>query len=325
MSPALALAALLAGPGNAAMPAAKPKPVGVLILAYGASGAWRKDLGSLRTALKGHAVESVEGAAEGLATQKALDRLQRQRVDKIVAIPLETLSESPLLEQTRYLFGVREDQPVDRPDAAKAFSGGGAKSGLKTAPSNRGKRLQSRAELVLAPAMDRSTILVDILADRAKALARSPAQECLLLVGIAPRSDDELKAWRVAADTVAEQVRAKAGFKKAAAVWVRDGVRSDQRDEDRAHLKKVLRELVTEGRGKVVAVPLTPDGSRPERLLREAASGLAYRWDGKGVLGDARLLTWIQSSVAASAKLPDSRNYRDGASFGAPRPLGGSR
>src|ERR1051325_6910081 len=71
------------------------KPYGILILAYDVDTDWRKELGSLRGKLKGFAVESAEasninGYFDSLPVQRALDRLQNQRVGKIVVLPLET-------------------------------------------------------------------------------------------------------------------------------------------------------------------------------------------------------------------------------------------
>ena len=96
--------AFAAGFGNTSM---GKKPYGVLILAYDTGGAWKTELGHIRSELKGVAVESVESAGEGIAIQRALDRLKSQHVDKVVAIPLELISESPVMDELRYLFGIR--------------------------------------------------------------------------------------------------------------------------------------------------------------------------------------------------------------------------
>lgn len=314
MSPAL-LAVLLAalhGPAAAAAPSKAAAPrYGLLLLASEAGAVWKKDLAALRGQLKGVAVESVGGAADPVALQKAVERLERQRPGKIVAVPLEPLSESPMVEQARFLLGVREHPAEDRPDADSERLEGGRKSTLVIDPARAKwlKRVKSSTPIVLAPTLDQSPALADILADRARKLSRDPSRETVLLVGQGPRSDKALKAWQASAQAVAEQVRAKGGFARAAAVHVRDGVRSGQRDADRERLKAKISELVTQG--PVVAVPLAPDGRRLERMLRAGSGSLAYRWDGQGVLGDARLIDWIKSASAAAARLPDSRRYQD--------------
>lgn len=315
MTRALLAALLAAGstPPAAAAAADFRKPgYGLLLLAYDAGAVWKKDLASLRGRFKDMAVESVGGAADPVALQKAVERLERQRPGKIVAVSLEPLSESPAMNQTRFLLGVRDAASEDRPDPESAGLSGGRKSVLVPDASRPKwlKRVKSSTPIVLAASMDQSPLLAAVLADRARRLTRDPARDTVLLVGQGPRSDRALKSWQVAADAVAEQVRAKGGFARGAAVHVRDGVRASQRDRDRDALKAKLSELAAHG--TVIAVPLAPDGRRLERLLRQAAGGSAgYRWDGQGVLGDPRFLDWINAAAAAAAKLPDGRRYID--------------
>jgi hypothetical protein len=319
--PALLAAAALAAPGaGAASFGPKPKPYGVLILAYQVDSGWRQELGNLRRAVKGHAVESVTDASDLISVQRALDRLVAQHVGKVVGVPLETDSESVRLQRTRYLFGQRADAVRDRPGPAAGVDGldmkplkSPTKSALApAAASGRDRRLSSKVPLVLAPAMDQSPVLVDILADRAKALARDPKRESLVLAGVAPRSDAALKDWQAAAQAVADKVGAKAGFARAVAVGVRDGVRAGQQDKDRAGLRKTFRELIRQG--PVVAVPLSPDGERVGEMLKRTLGGFyAYRWDGKGVRGDHRLTDWIRSAAEDASRLPDGRQFKDGA------------
>lgn len=330
MTLALLAVLLAAGPAAASEPGAPAKPgYGLLLLAFDAGSGWKKDLGALRGQLKHMAVESVGGAADPVAVQKAVERLERQRPGKIVVVSLEPLSESPAMNQTRYLLGVREDGGEDRPDADAERLDGGRKSSLvlEAAQPKWLKRVKSSTPLVLSASMDQSPLLAAILADRAKKLSRDPSRDTVLLVGQGPRSDKALKAWQTAADAVAEQVRAKGGFARAAAVHVRDGVRASQRDRDRDGLKAKLGALAAQG--SVVAVPLAPDGRRLERTLRQNAGSTAYRWDGQGVLGDARLLDWIKTASAAAAKLPDGRRYKDtqsgAGSFKPASQLGGTR
>jgi hypothetical protein len=317
-------ATLTAAPARAQASAAARKTYGVLLLAYDVDVKWRQELGNLRGQLKGHAVESVDSAGDAISVQRALDRLVAQHVTKIVAIPIETVSESTRMDMTRYLFGVRADPVLDVPGASTGDISEKAAKPLRPAvksglvpPKGRGpqstvKALHSPVPLVLAQALDKSPLLVAILADRAKKLALNPAQETLVLVGVGPRSDEALKTWKTAAQAIAQQVGAKAGFRKAVAVSVRDGVRSDQQDKDRAELRTTLRALVREGR--VTAVPLSPEADRLNALLKKTSGGsIAYRWNGQGIQGDRRVLDWIKASAEAAAALPDGRQFKNDA------------
>ena len=48
-----------------------------------------------------------------------------------------------------------------------------------------------------------------------------------------------------------------------------------------------------------------------ERMLKRDLGFAAYRWDGKGLLGDRRLLDWVAATAEAASKLPDVRQYKD--------------
>lgn len=292
------------------------KPYGVLIVAPGGGASLRGELSAIRAQLRGIAVESVDSASDGTAVQRAVDRLASQHVDKIVAVPLEPVSESPGMDQLRYLFGVRAEPVLDRPDENRPDRAGpqaGHKSVLVV--SGKGpKRVRSEAELVLAPTIDKSPALAAILADRAKALSRDPAKEAVVLVGQGPRSDKALEDWKTAASAIAESVRVSGGFREAAVIWIRDGVRAGQQDKDREENKATLRRLRTEG--AVVAVPLAPEGQRIARLLQRQLGSATYRWNGKGLFGDSRLVDWIGSASKSASALPDVRQYRDNTSGG---------
>ncbi|MDE2490839.1 MAG: hypothetical protein KGM24_08320 [Elusimicrobia bacterium] len=341
MSPLLLALALAAAPAPAraqefpALGGAATKPYGVLILAYDVDAKWRRQLADARRQLPGHAVESVDSAGDAVSVQRAIDRLVARGVSKVVAIPLETDAASTRLEMTLYMFGQRGKPVLDVPAAEKSdfgaplkapgtpgmptlkLGGGGTGLPLASGPAGSVKRLKCPVPLVLAPSLDGSTLLVDILADRAKALARDPAKESLVLAGVAPRSDEAMSEWLADAQKTADAVGRKAGFARAVAVAVRSGVGSDQQDSDRRTLRATFRGLTRQG--PVDVVPLSPEADRVGQMLRQALGGFsAYRWDGKGVQGDARLLPWIRTAAEKASALPDGRIFKDGGALGAP-------
>lgn len=317
MSPLLLAAALSAVPTGARDGAFSggAKTYGILVLAYDVDVQWRRELGSLRGQLKGHPVETVDDAEDAISVQRAVDRLVAQRAAKIVVVPLETVSESTRLGMTRFMFGARAGSARDVPDAdggdpadktpppirairrsALVLPAGQRGRGLPGGGGSTLKRIQSPVPCVLAPALDKSPALVAILADRAAALSSTRARETLVLAGIGPRSDAALKAWKASAQSTADQVGAKAGYRKAVAVAVRDGVRAGQQDKDRADLKATFRALIREGR--VAVVPLSPEAGRVDELLKKNSGGFfGYRWNGRGIQGDRRLLDWIKASA----------------------------
>jgi hypothetical protein len=324
------LASLAAAPARAQGPQAlgPAKTYGILVLAYDVDVKWRQELANLSRQLKGRPVETVDSASDPISVQRAVDRLVAQKVARIVAVPLETVSESARLDTTRFLFGVRPDPVLDVPGSDSGDLADKSVPKIKpvrksslSLPQDSGRRtggpgaaptpLKSPVPLILAPALDKSPLLVAMLADRAKALTPTPARESLVLAGVAPRNDKALKDWKVAAQAIASAVAAKAGYRKGVAVAVRDGVRAGQQDADKAEIQNTLRGLIREGR--VDVVPLSPEAGRVDQLLKKAAGGfLAYRWNGQGIQGDARLLDWIKASAEKAASLPDGRQFSGG-------------
>ena len=326
MNALLLAAALVGSPARAAAGPNDPQPYGILLLAYDLDAPWRKERGSVGKLVKGHAVETVASAGDRVSVQRAVDKLAAQRAAKIVAVPLETLSDAPWLQQARFLFGVRSEPYTDRPDASSGSPADIRPKALrpetKSALSLPGgaKRLDSPVPLVLAPALDKSPLLAEILADRAKALAKDPSKEALVLVGIAPRSDAAFKDWLTSAQDAAAKAGAKAGFREAIALGVREGVRAGQQDADRQALRTAMRGLTRKGR--VCVVPLSPQAERVHEMFSKTLGGFyAYRWDGKGIQGDRRLAEWIRASADGAAALPDARMFKDGTT----RPAGGRR
>lgn len=336
MSPLLlaSLAAVLAVPGRAqdSKPLGSAKTYGILVLAYDVDVKWRQELANLSRRLKGHPVETVDSASDAISVQRAVDRLAGDRAAKIVAVPLETVSESARLDMTRYMFGVRPDPVLDVPGSDSGDLADKSAPTIKPVrksmlslpkDQDRGlgmtmggdgstlKRIKSPVPLILAPALDKSPLLVAMLADRARALSPTPGRESLVLAGVGPRSDKALKDWKIAAQAIAAQVAAKAGYRKGVALAVRDGVRASQQDADKAEIQNTLRGLIREGR--VAVVPLSPEADRVGQLLKKASGGfLAYRWNGQGIQGDARLFDWIKAAAETAASLPDGRQFSGG-------------
>ncbi|HEX4047208.1 MAG TPA: hypothetical protein VH309_05215, partial [Elusimicrobiota bacterium] len=229
MNALLLAAALCAAPARAQDDASfgSKKTYGVLILAYDVDVKWRQELANLARQVKGHPVEIVDDADDSISVQRAADKLLAQRVTKIVGVPLETDSESVRLQTTRYFFGVRSSPILDVPGSGSGDVANKPLPPIKPVrkstlvlPDARGdglmqgdaslQPLKSPVPLVLAPALDKSPVLVAILADRAKALTQTPGTESLVLAGVGPRNDAALKDWLTEAKLIADLVGARA-------------------------------------------------------------------------------------------------------------------
>ncbi|MBI5241762.1 MAG: hypothetical protein HY926_14915 [Elusimicrobia bacterium] len=326
----------LAGTVHAA-PAARPaypgamsdKAFGVLLLAEGGG---RDLLDSITTMTTTYAaqfpLEYAGGEADVKAIQKAVDRLQGRRIKKLVVVPLYASSHSPLMEQTRYIFGIREEPPAEFFTAARRPAGYSIQ---------RRVQFQGKLSVVLAAAPDDDPLVVDVLTSRALALSKHPDAEALVLVGLVPDATppDEAVLGRgpkppTAADGfrqtlsfLAERVRARGGFKSAhPAVLSPEARHQSEREGREEELRSLVRSLSRSRR--VLVVPCAVTGGETAQHIVRALRGTFMRYNEKGLLPDPRMVRWVGQAVNQALPLPDMRVYKDAGKPlpGAVKPLG---
>ena len=267
------------------------KPFGVLLLGEGGDREWKDSVEKLKKELgKKFPFEFVPGLADARMIQKGVERLEFQRVQKIVAVPLFVSSFSEVMDHNRFLFGIRE-KPAG--------------------PRYAHQRVSSRVPVVLAKALDDHPVLVEILSSRALALAKDPSRESLVLVGEVSGSTETARDWLASAQALAEKVRGRTGFSAAHAAGLRLGGSQKEREDS----QKELRDLVRKSRrqGSVAVVPLEVTHAAVSGRIPKALEGAFVRFDGKAILPDPAVARWVSESAEAAARLPDMRVFKDGA------------
>lgn len=303
---ALALAALLApawsGDMKAPMAAPVDKNYGVLLLGGGGDLNWKAAVEGIRRQLtsKGRPFEFAQGPADAKEIQKAVDLLQTRGVKKIAVVPLYLSSFDEVMDEDRYLFGIRQSPPA-------AFGEQLKRMGARAQP-----RLKIKVPVVMSRALDDNDTLVDLLAARAKALSREPAKETLVLIGQAPNAPEDLKDWQSAADTLAEKARAKAGLLAAKSGALSEGLSQKDRDASEAAVKKLVGALSAQG--PVIVLPLELSQGVIHIRLARVLEGAFARIDSKPLLSDARFADWVDKSAQEAAKLPDMRVFKSAGS-----------
>lgn len=297
----LFLLCFLAGSGDAFGAGAnsnlREKPYGLLLLGEGGDRDWKSAVAAITQEIgKTVPIEFAAGLADEKAIQKSVDRLQSQKVKKLVVVPLFESSDSEAMEEVRYLFGIRKDP-------SEEFF----------AHSRRGtqivRRVQTRLPVVLTQALDDQPLVVDILASQALALSRNPDGESLVLLGQAPRSEAAAEQFGQTLNSLAERVRAKAGFKSGQAALLEDELGPARRDKAAAKIKKMIQGLGRQTKVIVIAHAMTSSGA--EKKVARALSGVFMKFSGKGLLSEPRLTKWVSQSAEAGNRLPDMRVYKD--------------
>lgn len=293
----LLLAALAAaGPACAASP--QVPSFGLLLLAEGGGRDWKafeRDLAS--RAPKNQPMEIVLGRADVKAVQKSVDRLQARKVKKIVVVPLFLDGNSELMEQTRFLLGIRRDPSLEF-------------LGAKRRPSALiARRVQSQVPLVLAPVLDDQEVLIDVLSSRALELSKGPSRESVVLAGAAAASEKTSERWHEALQGLAQRVRAKGAFQAAAAALLAEDQKQSVRDGYREKFKSLVRQLSRTSRVLVIPVSVTQDDS--SRKIPRILQGSFMRFSGKALLPDERISAWVEQAARKASELPDMRTFTD--------------
>ena len=306
-------------PGKSATPPQKPlasledKPFGVLLLGEGGDKVWKDSVASIiRDLSKKFPIEFVFGEADVKLVQKSVESLQAARIKKLVVVPLFLTSHSPLMDETRFLFGINENPSPSFFKASRASAGYALV-----------RRAQTKLPVVLTPALDDSRVVVDILASRALSLSRNPSDEALVIVGIAPafRENEEktlgpakkifnpMDEYGQSLTALAERVRAQGGFQAAAGAALSDSPLQSQRDRTDDDLRRLVRGMSLQHR--VLVVPHALTGILPSRRILRALGGVFMRYNEKGLLPDDRIERWIEESARQGAAKPDMRIYKD--------------
>jgi hypothetical protein len=296
----------------------RDKSYGVLLLGVGAGRDWQDALAAMSKAFaRQFPLEFAGDSADVRSIQEAVDRLEAARIKKLIVVPLYTASRSPLMEQTRFLFGIRKEP------CPEFFTAAHLPSGYETV---RRVALRGRLPVVLTTAPDDDPLVVDILASRALKLSKHPDDEALVLVGLAPAAApvDETVLGRGSRpkppsiedefgqllSSLAERVRARGGFKSARSACLQPYAQhQSDRDQRDAALRGLVRELSRSQRVLVVAYAMSGGEAAP--VITRALQGTFMRLNSQGLLPDDRMVRWVAQAIEKGAALPDMRVYKD--------------
>ncbi|MBI4345219.1 MAG: hypothetical protein HY553_00080 [Elusimicrobia bacterium] len=282
-----------------------PKEFGVLLL----GGAETRVIGALKRGLdRKYPVEFAFGLGDPREIQRAIDRLASRNVKKLIAVPLVLDSESPGIEETQYVLGIRKDPSLP------FFQSPHASAGRSVV-----KRAQTKLPVVMTGGLGDHPLVGEILAARAKKASENPARERIVLVARGSPSDAANELTERQLVRLARGVRDLGRFSDAQAFVLRDAegpARGQKerpiglvaRDADK-RLRDAVAALSRGGRVILLVHQLSPDGF--ERRVRKLLDGLFYTMNADGLLLDPRLGKWVEAKVEESAAQPDMRQYKD--------------
>lgn len=268
------------------------KEVGVLLMGHGGGRAWNQAVEDVQKSVgaKYH-VEVAFGMADSRELQKAITALENSKVKRIVAVPLFISSVSEVMDQTRFVLGLRKTPSKEFMNHPHAHHGAGHGSSAR--------RVSSKLPIEMTTALDDHPVVAAILLDRAKELSRNPEKEHVILVGHGPLKESDNETWLKTMDRLGAFVKEKGGFASVVTATLRD----DSPPQVKKEADRILREHATRlGRqGAVIVVPHLIAQGGIERKIPKSLNGLFYKWNAKTLLPDSRLSTWVEQSVDQKA------------------------
>jgi hypothetical protein len=252
-------AALASSSISAAPASAGDKPYGLIVLVTGTGSDWKKVMADVAKKVEGEFPVLEAPATDRKQIQQAIDKLKAARVKKIVVVPLELSSYSVLMDQVRYLLGIRKEPSADFLLGAKAGAGG-ARSDVKI------KRVVSKVPVVLSTALDDAPVVADLLAARALAQTKRPGKEAVLMIAQASQADIDNSQWLGVIESLGPKVMIKGGFAAAKAVVLPSDAPQAKRDEKLRELRTGAQQLRRQA-GSLIVLPLTLDRERSPRAF----------------------------------------------------------
>jgi sirohydrochlorin ferrochelatase len=204
-------------------------------------------------------------------------RLDATGAERIIVLPLLVSSFSGHYEEIRYYVGERSEAPHHA----------------------HYQPLRTRAQLVLAPAMDDHEVITRILADQVRAISVNPAEESLVLVAHGPNEDSDNRLWLERLGHHAERLQKQFGFRHIETITLRDDAPKLVRDAATEHLRAVVSRFGQDSR--VLVLPVLISVGQIQKQIHERLAGLNYTMSEAGLAEHPLAAEWVRQQAASLA------------------------
>ena len=284
---ALAAAALVAVPMSAAA-----QRIGTVVVAHGGDSVWNAQVRDVARQVKtGGPVEVSFLMGAGAKTarfQDAVARLEAQGVAQIIVVPMLVSSHSGHYDQIRWLAG--DSVTLDEAMMHHLHMAGIA-------------RPATRVPMRVTAAMDASTEMARVIADRAIALTKTPREQALFIVGHGPNSAEDYAAWMANLRPVADSVKAWTGFRDVRVDLVRDDAPAPVRAEAVRRVRELIElQAMATSRDVIVVPVLVSKGSVSRDKVPNDIRGTRSVYSGEPLLPHPAMARWIEARVRESTE-----------------------
>ena len=274
---------------------------GVLVLAHGGSPEWNKAVEDAVKNIRGDFKKEIAfGMADAQTIQPAIERLEKQGVKGIVAVPLFLSSSSELFRQFAYVLGLRNEPDVLFAILMKERAGADNHH-AKPDPASIFKQVKLSVPFVLEKTINYDPLIASLLTERIKELGPLPHNLSIFLIAHGPVSEEDNKDWLLDLRLYARDLSKK--FKGATILshTLRDDAPPFIREMAAEIARKNVREEQKMSR-EVVVVPfmLAPGGR--EKEIKRIFSECGCRILDKTLLPHPNIALWIEQQILAGKK-----------------------
>jgi len=250
--------------------------VGVLLLNHGvgeeSDQAFRQDLLPLAKR-QPTAIAYGMAMTTSQAVQQAIDDLNAQGVDTIVAVDPDTSEHKSLYRQWQYILGQR------------------SKEAYTDVP-----QVKSKAPVLMTPPVNGNPLVAKILLDHARELSENERREAVVIIAHGPEDAVDNGPDLAEVRKLADWMKKKSRFASIEALNIQDDAPRDVR----AANVKAFRGMVTDAQSRgldVIVVPYVINAVGLQPKLQKDLQGLTFRFQEKGISGHPNFIRWIEQSV----------------------------
>lgn len=255
--------------------------VGVLLLNHGVG---EESDQAFRRTIEPLAKKQPTAIAYGMAmttsqaVQQAIDDLNAQNVDTIVAVDPDTSEHKSLYRQWQYILGLR------------------AKEAYTDVP-----QVKSKAPVLMTPPVNGDPLIAKILLDHAREISKNERHEAVVIIAHGPEDDVDNEPDLAEVRKLADWMKTKSRFASIEALNIQDDA---PRDVRAANVRK-FRGMVTDAQARgldVIVVPYVINAVGLQPKLQKDLQGLSFRFQEKGISGHPNFIRWIDKSVRETVK-----------------------
>lgn len=252
----------------------------VLIMAHGGSSKWNK---MVRQAVKAADLPCKyriffgmgDTASQVRELQGYVRDLEGSGAHTIVVVPLLVSSFSEIARQWKYLMGQ------------------GVQPGFINNPLF---PVERKSTIRFAEPLNDSSVVVEILLDRAQELSDKPSSESVIIVSHGPNDDSDNAKWIQILQSISSRIKERAGYQSVEGVTMRNDAPSAVRGKAIQGIRNRIQAIDNAGGKALVVLLLLAPGGIENRLALELR-GIQYTLNTKALLPDSRLSDWIRSQV----------------------------